>query len=234
MPGKMLLAETGKPLIVHTVEAASKNSKTDAVIVATDDEEILSVVEGLGYAAEMTSVEHRSGTDRVAEVARRHPEFEIVVNLQGDEPGISGEAIDLAVSMLEQNPGIMLSTLATPIRSRELLEDPACVKVVLDDKNRALYFSRSPIPHPRDWSDDYLTDEPARFLQHVGLYAFRRELLLKFPELPSCSMERLESLEQLRVMSAGYPVCVGLIEEPLLGIDTPEDYARFVRKCASG
>ncbi len=234
LPGKMLLDETGKPLIVHTLEAAGKNSKTDSVIVATDDEEIFSVVERCGHAVEMTSVDHQSGTDRVAEVIERHPEFDIVVNLQGDEPGISGEAIDLAISMLEQNPDVMLSTLATPIRSKELLEDPACVKVVLDQKGQALYFSRSPVPHAREWSDDLLADEPARFLQHVGLYAFRRELLLQFPSLPECRLESLERLEQLRVLSAGYSICVGLIDEPILGIDTPEDYQQFVRKWASG
>lgn len=234
LPEKMLLSETGKPLIVHTVEAAAGNSKTDAVIVATDDRQILDAVESCGGAAEMTSVDHKSGTDRVAEVADRHPEFGIVVNLQGDEPGISGAAIDLAISILEQNPEAVVATLATPIRSKELLEDPACVKVVLDDQNRAMYFSRSPIPCARNWNDELLQDQPARFLQHVGLYAYRRDFLLKFPDLPSCPEEKLESLEQLRVLSAGYAIYVGLIDEPIVGIDTREDYELFVRKCNSG
>ena len=234
LPEKMLLSETGKSLIQHTVEAASTNSKTVNVIVATDDQEIFKIVESFGGTAEMTSVNHVSGTDRVAEVAQRHAEFDVVVNLQGDEPGISGKAIDLAISMLEENPDAMISTLATPIRSKELLHDPACVKVVCDGKKRAMYFSRSPIPHPRTWSDELLTAEPPHFLQHVGLYAYRRELLLKFSSLPPCPMEKLESLEQLRVLSAGYSICVGLIDEPLLGIDTREDYELFVRKLASG
>jgi len=234
LPEKMLLAETGKPLIVHTIEAAQASSKAGAIIVATDDQEILEAVQSAGYTAEMTCESHRSGTDRVAEVADRHAEFDIVINLQGDEPGISGESIDLAISMLEDNGDIMISTLATPIRSSQLLNDPACVKVVLDGESRAMYFSRSPIPHARNWRDDLLEVEPARFLQHVGLYGYRRELLLKFSSLPPCPAEQMESLEQLRVLSAGYSICVGLIDEPLLGIDTREDYDLFVRNLACG
>lgn len=230
----MLLSETGSTLIEHTVKAAAQNSKTDSIIVATDDQEILEAVVNSGGAAEMTAVDHVSGTDRVAEVASRHSEFEIVVNLQGDEPEIPGAAIDLAISILEQNDDAMVATLATPIRSKELLEDPACVKVVLDDRGRAMYFSRSPIPHARTWSDDLLDEENVNFLQHVGLYAYRREFLLKFPDLPSCPSEKLESLEQLRVLSAGYAIYVGLIDEPIVGIDTREDYDLFVRKCNSG
>lgn len=234
LPEKMLLSDTGRTLIEHTVEAAANNSKTGSIIVATDDQGILEAVQKSGGAAEMTSADHVSGTDRVAEVAGRHPEFEIVVNLQGDEPEIPGAAIDLAISILEQNPDAMVATLATPIRSKQLLEDPACVKVVLDDRGRAMYFSRSPIPHARTWSDELLGGEKANFLQHVGLYAYRREFLMKFPDLPSCPTEKLESLEQLRVLSAGYAIYVGLIDEPIIGIDTREDYDLFVRKCNSG
>ena len=234
LPEKMLLAETGKSLIQHTVEAAGKNSRTDRIIVATDDQQIASTVEGFGGVAQMTSKDHVSGTDRVAEVAANEPSFDIVVNLQGDEPEIPGAAIDLAISLLEQNPEAMVSTLATPIRSRELLNDSACVKVVLDQRGRAMYFSRSPIPHARQWSDELLETQPGNFLQHVGLYAYRREFLLQFPDLPSCPAEKLESLEQLRVLSAGYPVFVGLIDQPVVGIDTPEDYELFVTKCNNG
>jgi len=234
LPEKMLLAETGRTLIEHTVEAATKNSKTDSIIVATDDPSIFAAVQKSGAAAEMTSVDHASGTDRIAEVAERHTEFEIVVNLQGDEPEIPGSAIDMAISILEQNPDAMVATLATPIRSKEQLEDPACVKVVLDGHGRAMYFSRSPIPHARTWQDQLLADEKPNFLQHVGLYAYRREFLLKFSDLPACPTEKLESLEQLRVLSAGYAIYVGLIDEPIVGIDTLEDYELFVRKCNSG
>ena len=234
LPDKMLLSETGKSLIQHTVEAASKSSKAEQVIVATDDREILETVEAFGGSAQMTSVDHVSGTDRVAEVAQSRPEFDVIVNLQGDEPEIQGAAIDLAISILEANSDAMVATLATPIRSKELLEDVACVKVVLDENGRAMYFSRSPIPHPRTWSDELLADPKANFLQHVGLYAYRRDFLLEFPQLPSCAAEKLESLEQLRVLSAGHSICVGLIDDPIVGIDTREDYELFVRKCISG
>lgn len=233
LPEKMLLSETGKPLIQHTVEAAAANSKTESIIVATDDSELLTVVEGFGGVAEMTSVDHTSGSDRVAEVASRHEPFDIVVNLQGDEPDIPGQAIDLAISILEDTPEAMVATLATPIRNRAVLEDPACVKVVLGNDSRAMYFSRSPIPYPRNWNDELLQQEPANFLQHVGIYAYRREFLMNFSKLPPCASERLESLEQLRVLSAGYPVFVGQIDSPIFGIDTPEDYKEFVRKCNS-
>ncbi|QEG20626.1 3-deoxy-manno-octulosonate cytidylyltransferase [Mariniblastus fucicola] len=234
LPEKMLLAETGKPLIVHTVQSAALNSKTKSIIVATDDQEIFDAVQRFGAIAEMTSADHASGTDRVAEVAQRHPEFEVVVNLQGDEPEISADAIDLAISILEANPNAVVATLATPIRSERLLEDPACVKVVVDGSGQAMYFSRSPIPHARTWSDELLDGPQANFLQHVGLYAYRRDFLLNFPELPPCPTEKLESLEQLRVLSAGYPIHVGLIDEPVVGIDTREDYELFVRKWVNG
>lgn len=226
----MLLNQTGKPLIQHTVEAATKNSKTDSIIVATDDQQIFDAVTAFGSAAELTASTHVSGSDRVAEVAARHAEFDVIVNLQGDEPDISGDAIDLVISILEKHPAAQMATLATPIRKKAILEDPACVKVVLDDDGRAMYFSRSPVPFARKWSDDLLRQEPACFLQHVGVYAYRREFLLKFPGLPACSSEKLESLEQLRVLSAGYSVYVGQIDEPIFGIDTAEDYEMFVRK----
>ena len=113
------------------------------------------------------------------------------------------------------------------------MDDHACVKVVLANDGRAMYFSRSPIPFPRKWDDGLLQEQPANFLQHVGIYAYRREFLMKFSELPACNPERLESLEQLRVLSAGYPVFVGQIDSPIFGIDTPEDYKEFVRKCNS-
>jgi 3-deoxy-manno-octulosonate cytidylyltransferase (CMP-KDO synthetase) len=234
LPEKMLLSETGKPLIVHTVEAATANSKTDSIIVAADDVEIQQVVTSSGFEAELTDVAHRSGTDRVAEVAQRHPSVDIVVNLQGDEPEVSGAAIDLAISILEDHSEAVMATLAPPIRSKSKLEDPACVKVVLDDRGRAMYFSRSVIPHPRNWRDDLLTDSTPHFLQHVGLYAYRRDFLLQFPSLLGCSLEDLESLEQLRVLHAGYPIHVGLIDEPIVGNDTREDYELFVRKCNTG
>ncbi len=146
LPRKLLLAETGKPLIQHTYESASRAKLPGGICVAADHEEILRAVQAFGGWAEMTDPSAASGTDRVAEVARRTPDMEIIVNVQGDEPEIAGSSIDLAVEMLQSHPEAVMSTLATPIRSRRQLEDPACVKVVFDEQGRALYFSRSPIP----------------------------------------------------------------------------------------
>jgi len=166
-------------------------------------------------------------------MARRLADVDILVNVQGDEPELSGESIDLAIRLLEENPVAVMSTLATPIRSRRQLEDPACVKVVFDSGGRALYFSRSPIPHARDWHDGLLHSDPPYFYQHVGLYAYRREFLLQLAGMPQSPTEKLEKLEQLRVLDGGHSMLVGVVDEPTFGIDTPEDYRRFVQRCLS-
>lgn len=228
---KLLLRDTGKSLIQHTYEAAQRASRPVGVCVATDHADIHDEVRSFGGRAEMTSPEVATGTDRVAEVARGLPHVDIVVNLQGDEPELSGDSIDLAIRLLEEDPGAVMSTLATPIRSRGQLEDPACVKVVFDSSGRALYFSRSPIPHPRNWHDGLLTAQPPHFYQHIGLYAYRREFLLELSRIPQSGKERLEKLEQLRVLDAGYSIRVGVVDQPTFGIDTPEDYRRFVERC---
>jgi len=228
---KLLLRETGKSLIRHTYEAAQGAARPSGVCVATDHAAIFDEVSSFGGQAEMTSAEAASGTDRVAEVARKLTDVDIVVNLQGDEPDLSGASIDLAIRLLEEDPRAVMSTLATPIRSRPQLEDPACVKVVFDSSGRALYFSRSPIPHVRNWDDRLLSAEPPHFYQHIGLYAYRREFLLQLSEIPRSGMERLENLEQLRVLDAGFSILVGVVDEPTSGIDTPEDYRRFVQRC---
>jgi len=153
--------------------------------------------------------------------------------VQGDEPEIAGTSIDLAIELLDCNPTAVMSTLATPIRSRRQLEDPACVKVVFDESGRAIYFSRSPIPHPREWSDSLLTAESPSFYQHVGLYAYRRNFLLQLAQMPPSRLEKIEKLEQLRVLEAGYSILVGVVDEPTFGIDTPDDYRAFVKKRAA-
>ncbi len=230
LPRKLLLEETGKPLICHTYDAALLAKRPDGVCVAADHEEIAEAVEAFGGNVEMTDPAARSGTDRVAEVAAKLENTDIIVNVQGDEPDLAGESIDLVIGLLEKNPDAVMSTLATPIRSRRQLEDPACVKVVFDGNNRALYFSRSPIPHVREWQDDLLDAEPACFYQHVGLYAYRRDFLLRLAKLPKCELEKLEKLEQLRVLNAGHSIVVGVVDEPTFGIDTPEDYRAFVER----
>jgi len=226
LPRKLLLRETGKSLIQHTYEAAARASRPSGICVATDHADIFDEVRGFGGRAEMTDPSAASGTDRVAEVARRMDDCDIVVNVQGDEPELSGQAIDLVIRLLEENPDAVMSTLATPIRGRRQFEDPACVKVVFDRRGRALYFSRSPIPFPREGGEDV----PAHCYQHVGLYAYRRDFLLTLAEMPQSELEKIEKLEQLRVLEAGHSIIVGIVDEPTFGIDTPEDYRRFVRR----
>ncbi len=230
LPRKMLLRETGKTLIHHTFEAARRAARPSGVCIATDHEEIAAEVRAFGGQVQMTSPDCASGTDRVAEIARSRPDIDIFVNVQGDEPELAGYTVDLAVELLERDPSLMMSTLATPIRSREQLLDPACVKVVFDARGRALYFSRSPIPFVRDWDDSLLTAQPANFFQHVGLYAYRREFLLEIARTPPARLEQLEKLEQLRVLNAGYDIAVGVVDEPTVGIDTPADYEAFVSR----
>jgi len=234
LPRKLLLRQTGKPLLQHTYEAARRARKPSGLCVACDDQELFDAVVAFGGQAIMTDPNAPSGTDRVAEVARRLTDVQIVVNVQGDEPEIAGESIELAIELLERNPHAVMSTLATPIRSRRQLEDPACVKVVFDARGRAIYFSRSVIPHARTWDDALLTADPPHFFQHVGLYAYRREFLLEIPRLPQPAFERIECLEQLRVVHAGYSILVGVVDEPTFGIDTPADYEAFVRKWRAG
>ncbi|RCS46038.1 3-deoxy-manno-octulosonate cytidylyltransferase [Bremerella cremea] len=233
LPEKLLLAETGKPLIQHTYEAACLARGTDGVVVATDHDTICQAVQGFGGEAVMTSETCASGTDRVAEVARSRPDVDIFINVQGDEPEISAEAIETVRRLLELNPEVSMATLGTPIRSLEKLQDPACVKVVCAENGRALYFSRSPIPHVRDGFDEMLSAEPAVFYQHLGIYAYRRDFLLKLATAPPSPLEQLEKLEQLRVLEMGEPILVGKIAEPSIGIDTPSDYAAFVRKMSN-
>lgn len=234
LPRKLLLNETGKSLIQHTYEAASRAALPAGICVAADHEEILQAVHAFGGQARMTNPQAASGTDRVAEIAAQMPEIDIVVNVQGDEPELAGSSIDLVVRLLEDAPDAVMATLATPIRRRRQLEDPACVKVVFGAAGRALYFSRSMIPCPREWDDRLLADDPPCFYQHVGLYAYRREFLLRLAQMPQSRLEQIEKLEQLRVLEAGFSILVGVVDEPTFGIDTPADYRAFVERWRRG
>jgi 3-deoxy-manno-octulosonate cytidylyltransferase (CMP-KDO synthetase) len=226
LPGKPLLSDTGSPLIRHVVEAARRSRRIGRVIVATDDARIAEAVAGFGGECVMTRSDHLSGTDRVAEVAAGLSDARIIVNLQGDEPEISGEALDLVVDRLDSDPEAPMATLATPIHDEAVYRDPSCVKVVWSfETGRALYFSRSPIPHHRDGHPAAGT--PLGYL-HLGLYAYRRDFLLELALGRPSPLELEEKLEQLRVLDAGYPIAIGLVDEPSIGIDTPEDYRRFV------
>ena len=232
LPRKLLLCDTGKPLIQHTYESAQKAMLPESVTIACDHEEIFNAVKQFGGSVRMTDPNAPSGTDRIAEVAAVLNDVDIIVNVQGDEPEIAGASIDLAIQMLLDNPDAVMSTLATPIKNRQQLEDPACVKVVFDAQHRALYFSRSVIPHPRGGiHDEHFTQSPPLFYQHIGLYAYRCEFLLRLSQLPQSELEKTESLEQLRVLHHGYALMVGTVDEATIGIDTPEDYRKFVERC---
>ncbi len=231
LPRKLLLRETGRSLLQHTCESAAGSLLAERVVVAADDPEIVAEVERFGGVAVMTSPAHLSGTDRVAEVAGSlGTEIEIVVNVQGDEPEIEGATIDLAIGLLKENPDVPVATLATPIRDRQLLDDPSCVKVVFNADFEALYFSRAPIPYPRTWSDDLLNADPAVFHLHIGLYAYRRDFLLKYDQLAPSKLQTTESLEQLRILEAGHTIVVGIVDQAAPGIDTAEDYRAFVER----
>jgi 3-deoxy-manno-octulosonate cytidylyltransferase (CMP-KDO synthetase) len=230
LPRKLLLSETGKPLIQHTWESAKRSQSLADVVVATDSREIATAVAAFGGRCELTG-EHPSGTDRIAEVvARSFSSAQIVVNIQGDEPEIDPRSIDLAVRLLLEHPEAQMSTLASPIHQCDVRDSPSCVKVVRSVDGRALYFSRHPIPFCRDQDPERLLATDSPWLLHLGLYAYRREFLMNLTRLPVSRLERLEKLEQLRALEAGATIQVGVIEHPAVGIDTPEDYARFVAR----
>ncbi|MDO4571058.1 MAG: 3-deoxy-manno-octulosonate cytidylyltransferase [Planctomycetia bacterium] len=233
LPRKSLLNQTGKTLIQHVWEGASKSKLASEVVIATDSDEILRAVVEFGGRAIMTSPLCSCGTERVAEAAKSFPDAEIVVNVQGDEPEISGECVDEAARLLLLDSGRMMATLATPILERERLEDPACVKVVFDPTTqRALYFTRSVVPYPREGvRDEFFDPKTPLFYQHLGIYAYRRDFLLRFCDMPRSRLEKVESLEQLRVLENGHDIFVGVVSYEGNGIDTPEDYARFVQRC---
>lgn len=244
LPRKMLLAETGHPLIEHTYRAACRATATAEVVIVTDSDEIAEAVRGFGGRAIMTSPEAPSGTARIVEALGELPPAEIIVNLQGDEPELAGDAIDLAVTALTACPEAGVSTLVTPIRSAEALAEPSRVKAVLSpwtsvatspdatptDIWRAIYFSRAAVPAARTFTPDLLTAEPPFYWQHIGLYAYRRSVLEQWDSLPPSRLADLESLEQLRVIEAGIPIAAASIAASPPGIDTPEDYAAFVAR----
>jgi len=228
LPGKTLLRETGKVLVQHTYERAALASRIDEVVVATDDQRVIDAVERFGGRAVMTSAEHRSGTDRIAEAARSL-DADIIVNVQGDEPEIDPGAIDLVADLLDRHPQADMSTLASPIADPDRVRDPHLVKVVLDSQGYALYFSRAPIPASKAYPDFPDGDEHV-YLGHLGIYGFRRDFLFRFATLARTPLEKHEGLEQLRALEHGHRIIVGLCSYQALGVDTPEDYAAFVAR----
>ncbi len=221
-PGKPLADLCGKPLIQWVWEAACQSHSLSRVLIATDDVRIRQAVEGFGGEAVMTASHHLSGTDRVAEAAGRE-NADIVVNIQGDEPLIRGEIIDDLVSAFGQDSDVQMATLATAMSDEDACADPNVVKVVMDRRGDALYFSRHPIPFVRIQT----TAGPARgHLQHIGLYGFRREFLLRFTSLDPTPLEKTEGLEQLRALEHGFRIRVIEVSMRLHSVDTPNDLRR--------
>ncbi len=225
LPAKALLKDTGKYLIQHVYERVSMAAKVADLCVATDDRRIVDAVEEFGGRAVLTSPDHPSGTDRVAEAVAGF-DAGIILNVQGDEPEIDPRLLDRLVARLEEEDSTSLCTAATPIRELAQYEDPDTVKVVIDEQGRALYFSRAPVPHGLG------TGSGPAPLKHIGVYAFRREALLACCSFEPAPIEKAERLEQLRWLYNGMKIEVIVTEHDSQGIDTPEDYAAFVKKLA--
>ncbi len=209
-------------MVEHVYHAASRASTVDVVLVATDDERVADAVSAFGGTAVMTSAAHRTGTDRLAEVAAGL-ESEMLVNVQGDEPLILSEQIDAVARTVLDRADEVMGTLRCEIRDPADLTNPSVVKVVVDTTGHALYFSRAPIPYLRTDADR------ATAWKHLGLYAYRRDFLLKLARLPRTPLERAESLEQLRVLEHGYRIATVETHDDTIGVDTPEDLDRVRR-----
>jgi len=237
LPGKPLRLLAGEPMVLHVARRALAAGARE-VWIATDDDRIATALEGAGVRVAMTSPDHASGTDRLAECARiaGWSDGTIVVNLQGDEPFAPAAGIR-AVAELMRADDTEMATLAAPVMDVETLFDPNAVKLVRADDGRALYFSRAPIPWPRDAfaQDRTRMPEGGPWLRHIGIYGYRAGFLQRFAALPPGRLERIESLEQLRVLEAGHRIAVGLTPEPFPpGVDTPEDLARAEAWIAAG
>jgi 3-deoxy-manno-octulosonate cytidylyltransferase (CMP-KDO synthetase) len=225
-PAKVLAKDTGKFLIQHTYERACLASLPEKVIIAADDERIAAAAKSFGAECIMTSRDCASGTDRIAE-AVRDIDAEIVVNLQADEPEIDPANIDKVAQLLIDNPDAPMATLAADFQNTGQIADPNIVKVIADCNNRAIYFSRAPIPFDREKSG---IGNIKHYLRHLGIYAYRKEFLLKITALPQTPLEKIEKLEQLRALENGFDILVGKIKHTCDGIDTPDQYAEFVKR----
>lgn len=215
LPGKPLRLIAGETLVHRVYERAVQAKLPDVVIVATDHEDIEKEVKSFGGHVMMTSALHPTGTDRLAEVASHTPDYEIIVNVQGDEPLIDPDVIDRLAQDLIDHPELDMATVATPLHEDEY-DDPSAVKVVVNQKGEALYFSRSLIPYPRH-------DFEVSALKHVGIYAYRRDFLLAYAKMVQTPLEKTESLEQLRALEMGYKIGVIEVKTQDIGIDTEED-----------
>ena len=219
LPGKPLLKVNNKTIIQYVYEQAVKSNGVSKVIVATDDERILNTVESFGGLAELTSPECKSGSDRIAEIASRHKEFDYIINVQGDEPQITPEVIEKVIDAIT-NSDADISTLVRKITDKAQIENPNCVKCVFDNDYSALYFSRCPIPYERNKNE-------SDYYGHIGIYGYKRESLIKMTKLPQTNLEKQESLEQLRALQNGMKIKVAVVDLNPVGIDTMEDFENF-------
>ena len=217
---KPLIEVNGKPIIQWVYEKAAAVKQADTVIVATDHEEIFNCVKSFGGNVEMTREDHKCGSDRIAEVASRHEDFEYIINLQGDEPMITPEAIDGVITALKTGENADIATLLRVITDKDEVENPNLVKCVIDNNNFALYFSRSKIPYERNLNE-------AIFYGHIGLYGYKRDALFKMTKLNQTMLEKAESLEQLRALQSGMRIITSIVNIKPIGIDTKEDVEEF-------
>jgi len=228
-PAKALANIFGKPMIQHVYEQASKAKTLSEVVVATDHEKIFEVVQAFGGNVVMTSENHQSGTDRCLEAFEHwKSDAEFIINIQGDEPFIKPEQIDLLASIL-QNEGTEIATLFLPIQEAAPIFDPNVVKVVFNKNHEAIYFSRNPIPFCRGIEREGWLSH-ATYFKHIGIYAYRADILKKITQLPPSTLEKTESLEQLRWIENGYKIKIAQTEFESEGIDTPEDLAQLLQK----
>jgi len=225
-PGKVLAADTGKSLIQHTYERACLAKLPEQVIIAADDDKVVTAAKDFGANCVLTGAEHKSGTDRIAE-AVADMDVDIIVNIQADEPEIDPENIDYLARLLVENPQYPMATLAADFTNAEQIADPNIVKVITDGSGGAIYFSRAPIPYDRDKAGIGRT---AQYQRHIGIYAYRKDFLLKITKLPQSPLEKTEKLEQLRAIENGFAILVGKIKHTCQGIDTPDQYAEFVKR----
>lgn len=238
LPSKLLLNDTGQSVLAHTLGNVLQARHVHAVCVATPDEPIAVEAERMGVQVCWSDPLATCGTERVAAVARDVSDVELFINVQADEPELPPPYIDQLVELMLGESEYVIGTLAAPLRESNRLASSSCVKVVMNRRGEALYFSRSPIPFVRDGqtgSRDQCSRDPAQAVhwQHLGIYAYRRSFLLQYPEIPVCRLEQAEQLEQLRFLDAGYRIRVGLVPEATQGIDTADDYVAFVKRMPS-
>ncbi len=238
LDGKVLADIAGKPMVQHVYERATEAGCFEAVIVAADDQRVAAAVEGFGGTVAMTRPDHASGTDRIAEVAG-NSDYQLIVNIQGDEPLMNPQAIQAVVQPFSEAPDLRMSTIATRITEQQEHLNPAAVKVVVDRAGFALYFSRAPIPYFRVDGQEPPAEAPRQHpcglwpLKHCGIYAYRKETLLWLASLPPTQLEQTEGLEQLRALEHGCPIRVVQVDYSPIGVDTLEDL-ELVRKIMEG